>query len=210
MNITPAALRFTEASRPSPSQPLQAARSLEQELAGYRERRFLAMPLAGMLAWVGVGLAGALLAPRWHLLSVFVLTGCIAYLGMGLSKLTGEDFLAKGHKNRFDGLFFLCVGQALLAYAIAIPVALKDPSSAVFTVGMLTGFMWLPCAWLMGHWVAAVHAVARTLLIMAAWLLWPSQGMVLVPLIVVAMYVFTIAILELRWRGLVQAAASRA
>ncbi len=207
MHTTAAALRFTAATRQGAPTPPVAERSLDEELALYRQRRFLAMPLAGMLAWVGVGVAGALLAPRWHLLSVFVLTGCIAYLGMALSKLTGEDFLAKGHKNRLDGLFFLCMGQALLAYAIAIPVALKDPSSAVFTVGMLTGFMWLPCAWLMRHWVAAVHAVVRTLLIMAAWLLWPSQGMVLVPLIVVGLYVFTIATLELRWRGLLRAAA---
>jgi hypothetical protein len=176
--------------------------TLDQELANYRQRRFLAMPLAGSLAWAGVLAAGLLLHARWHLLVVFVLTGCIAYMGMGLSKLTGEDFLAKKNKNRFDMLFMLCVGQALLAYAIAVPVALKDPSSAVFTVGMLTGFMWLPCAWIMNHWIAAFHAVARTLLILAAWLLMPSQGMLIVPLIVLAMYAVTIFTLERRWHGL--------
>jgi hypothetical protein len=67
---------------------------------------------------------------------------------------------------------------------------------------MLTGFMWLPCAWLIGHWVGAFHAIARTLLILAAWLLAPDQGMVWVPLIVLAMYAITIAMLERRWRGL--------
>jgi hypothetical protein len=176
--------------------------TIDQELQQYRHRRFLAMPLAGTLAWAGVLLGGLLLEARWHLLLVFVLTGGIAYLGMGLSKLTGEDFLAKKNKNRFDGLFMLCVGQALLAYAIAIPVALKDPSSAVFTVGMLTGFMWLPCAWVIGHKVCAFHAVARTLLILAAWLLAPTQGMLWVPLIVLAMYGITITVLERRWQGL--------
>ena len=132
-----------------------------------------------------------------------MLTGCIAYLGMGLSKLTGEDFLAKERpKNRFDALFMLCVGQALLAYAIAIPVAFKDPASAPYTVAMLTGFMWLPCAWLMGHWIAAFHAVARTLLLLAAWLLAPQQGYLWAPVIVLAMYGLTIAVLEKRWAGL--------
>lgn len=175
--------------------------TLDQELAAFRNRRFLAMPLAGSIAWLGVLAAGQLLDARWHLLSVYMLTGFIAYLGMGISKLTGEDFLAKKNKNRFDGLFFLFVGQALLAYAIAIPFALKDPSSAVFAVGMLTGFMWLPCAWLIGHKVCAVHAIARTLAILAAWLLAPTQGMVWVPLIVLASYGFTIPVLERRWQG---------
>lgn len=177
------------------------ALTLDQELAAFRQRRFLAMPLAGSVAWALVGLAGLALDPRWHLLAVFVLTGCIAYLGMGLSKLTGEDFMAKRHRNRFDALFMLSVGQALLAYAIAIPVAVARPDTAVFTVGMLTGFMWLPCAWLMGHWIAAFHAVARTLLILLAWWWAPTQGMVWVPLIVLAMYGITIVTLERRWRA---------
>lgn len=177
--------------------------TLDQQLAAFRHRRFLAMPLAGSIAWLAVLVAGQLLAPRWHLLSVYVATGFIVYLGMGISKLTGEDFMKKDKaKNRFDALFMLCVGQALLAYAIALPFAFVQPQSAVFTVGMLTGFMWLPCAWLMGHWIAAFHAVARTLLILGAWLLWPEQGMVTVPLIVLGLYAISIATLERRWSNL--------
>lgn len=176
--------------------------SLDQEFARFRARRFLAMPLAGSLAWLLVLAAGQWLDARWHLLAVYGLTGCIAYLGMGLSKLTGEDFMAQQNRNRVTSLFMLCVGQALLAYAIAIPMAIQDPRSVVFTVGMLTGFMWLPCAWLIGHWVCAFHAIARTLLILAVWLIAPSQGMVLVPLIVLAMYAITILTLERRWRAL--------
>jgi hypothetical protein len=177
--------------------------SLDQDFASFRARRFLAMPLAGTIAWLLVGVAGQVLDARWHLLTVYVATGLIAYLGMGLSKLTGEDFMAKDkRKNRFNGLFMLCVGQALLAYAIAIPAAIADPKSAVFTVGMLTGFMWLPCAWLIGHWVCAFHAIARTLLILAAWLIAPTQGMVWVPLIVLGCYAVTIFLLERRWSAL--------
>lgn len=175
-------------------------RPLDQELAAFRQRRFLAMPLAGSIAWALVAVAGQLLDTRWHLLSVFVATGLIVYLGIGLSSLTGEHFLRRDtQRNRFNGLFMLCMGQALLTYAIAIPVAIADPRSAVFTVGMLTGFMWLPCAWLIGHWVAAVHAIARTGLILAAWLIAPDQGMVWVPVIVLAMYAMTIVALERRW-----------
>jgi hypothetical protein len=78
-------------------------------------------------------------------------------------------------------------------------MAAVRPESAVFTVGMLTGFMWLPCAWLMDHWVPAFHAVARTLLILLAWWLAPGQGMVWVPVTVLSMYAVSIVALERRW-----------
>lgn len=84
---------------------------------------------------------------------IYIATGSIVYLGMGLSKLTGEDFLDKSKpKNTFDGLFFHCVAASLLGWGIAIPLALADPTA--------------------------------------------------LPLGVVAMYLLTIPVLELRWRRL--------
>ncbi|MBB5204710.1 hypothetical protein HNQ51_002024 [Inhella inkyongensis] len=174
--------------------------SLDQQLQAFKNRRFLAMPLAGTLAWALILVAGQVLAPRWHLLTTYLLTGCIAYLGMGLSKLTGEDFMAKENRgNRFSVLFMLCMGQALLAFAIAIPFAIIEPRSAVFMVGMLAGFMWLPITGLIGHWIGAAHAIGRTVMILAAWFLVPDQGMVVVPLIVLGWYALTIPVLERRW-----------
>lgn len=183
--------------------------SLDQQLQQFRQRRFLAMPLAGTIAWVLILLAGQLLAPRWHVLASYVLTGCIAYLGMGLSKLTGEDFMASANRaNPFSKLFMLSMAQALLAFAIALPFALVRPESAVFMVGMLAGFMWLPMSWLIGHWIGAAHAIGRTLMILLAWFLAPDQGMVWVPLIILAWYALTIALLEKRWAGLRPAQAA--
>ncbi len=177
------------------------ARSLDQELDELRHRRMLAMPMAGSLAWLAVLIGGLLLDPRWHLLLVFVATGCIAYLGMGLSKLTGENFMDK-HKprNRFDMLFLMCVGQAALAYALVIPLALVLPHSVPYTVGMLTGFMWLPFAWIHGHPIGAIHAVLRTLALLLAWWLAPTQGMLWAPLIVLASYGCTVPVMERVWR----------
>jgi hypothetical protein len=45
-------------------------------------------------------------------------TGFIAYLGIMLSRFTGENFLDKNKpQNVFDSLFFHCVATALLVYA---------------------------------------------------------------------------------------------
>lgn len=183
--------------------------TLDQQLQAFRARRFLAMPLAGTLAWALIALAGQVLDARWHLLTTYLLTGCIDYLGMGLSKLTGEDFMAKENRgNAFSVLFMLSMGQALLAFAIAIPFAMVKPQSAVFTVGMLAGFMWLPMSGLIGHWIGAAHAIGRTLMILAAWIWVPDQGMVWVPAIVLAWYALTIAVLERRWHLRQQTAAA--
>ncbi|KQW45590.1 MULTISPECIES: hypothetical protein [unclassified Roseateles] len=176
--------------------------TLDQELALFRQRRFLAMPLAGTLAWGAVAIAGTLLPPQAAYMALFICTGCIVYLGMALSKLTGENFMDKSRpKNRFDSLFMTGVAQAVLVYAIALPFYALDRSSLPLTVGILTGLMWLPFGWIIGSWVPAAHTVVRTVAILAVWLAFPAQRMVLVPLVIIAAYLPTMWWLERRWRG---------
>ena len=60
--------------------------------------------------------------------------------------------------------------------------------------------MWLPLSVLIQHWVGVFHAVVRTVLCTLAWIMYPEHSFVLQPVIVVAMYVVSIAALELRWK----------
>lgn len=118
--------------------PQQLARSLDEQRAEYARRRGLAMPLAGMIVWALIGIAGAFLPAILAVWSLFIGAGFIAYLGILLSRLTGENFLDKTKpKNVFDGLFFYCVAMALLVYAIAIPFFRVDYTSLPLTVGFL-------------------------------------------------------------------------
>jgi hypothetical protein len=127
----------------------------------------------------------------------------IVWLGMGLSRLTGENFLDKTRpKNAFDSLFFATVAMALLAWAIAIPFFRADPTSLPLSVGILSGMMWLPLSWTIRHWIGGFHAIARTALILFAHYAWPDHRFVAVPLAIVAIYAVTIVVLELRWRAL--------
>ena len=178
-----------------------SSQTLEEQLIDYRRRRLLAMPLAGTIAWAVVAI-GAVLAPRYAFLILFAATGSIAYLGMAISKLTGEDFLDKSRpKNAFDGLFFHSVGMAVLVYSIAIPFFMVQPSSLPMSVGILTGLMWVPMSWMLQHWIGIGHAVGRTAGILAVHYAFPEQRFVLVPLVVIAAYVVTIVVLEQRWRA---------
>ena len=178
-----------------------SSRTLEAQLIEFRQRRLLAMPLAGTIAWSVVAI-GAALAPGYAFLILFAATGSIAYLGIGLSKLTGEDFLDKSRpKNVFDSLFFHTAGMAILVYSIAIPFFLVQPSSLPMSVGILTGLMWVPMSWTLQHWIGIAHAVARIVAILVVHYAFPTQRYLFVPLVIVAVYLVTIAVLEQRWRA---------
>ncbi|MGH9594466.1 MAG: DUF7010 family protein, partial [Bryobacteraceae bacterium] len=111
-------------------------------------------------------------------------------------------------KSAFDSLFLHCVAMALFVYAIAIPFFRADYTSLPLTVGILAGLMWIPLSWIIQHWVGIFHAVARTVLVTAAWYLAPHRRFVVIPAVIVAVYAVTIVILEQRWRAVNSTAAA--
>lgn len=179
------------------------ARSLEIQREEFRRRRFMAMPLAGTLIWAAIGIGSLFVGPFGKNMLIYIGTGCIVYLGMFLSTLTGENMMAKNKpKNVFDNLFLLGALMAILVYAIAIPFALVEPTSLPMTVGILTGLMWVPFGWIIQHWIGLAHTLVRTGLLVIAWYLFPAERYVLIPALIVAVYLVTIVILERNWRAL--------
>ncbi|HUI74669.1 MAG TPA: hypothetical protein VLX32_06970 [Candidatus Acidoferrum sp.] len=161
----------------------------------------MAMTLAGLIAWTVVGIGGATLPAILEVWLLFIVTGSIAYLGMTISRFTGENFLDRTRPmNAFDALFLHTVAMCLLVYAIAIPFFLKDYTSLPLTVGILSGLMWVPLSWIIQHWIGLFHGIARTLLIVAAWYLFPHARFVAIPAVIAGVYLITIFVLEQRWR----------
>ena len=179
------------------------SRTLDEQRQEYSQRRFLAMPLAGTIAWIIIGVSSFFLADKQLVWVTFIATGCIAYLGMFISKFTGENFLDKNKpKNTFDSLFMHTVVQALFVYAIAIPFFLIDYSSLPLTVGILTGLMWVPLSWVIKHKIGIIHTALRTVLIVGLWYLLPEQRFLAIPCAVILVYLITIYVLEKRWHRL--------
>lgn len=180
--------------------------SLDQQLHDFRQRRFLATPLAGTLVWLVLIFTGLFCNAKAQVLAVFIGTGSIVYLALLLSRFTGEHirFQTKQHRNFFDTLFLSAVGMSFLVYAIALPYFMQNFRALPFAVAVLTGLMWLPMSVLIQHWIGLLHAVIRTVLCTAAWILYPEHSFVLQPVIVVAIYAFTIVVLERRWQRLQQ------
>jgi hypothetical protein len=174
---------------------------LDDQHAAFLRSPFLAMPIAGTIAWTAIGVAGATLPLEWAAWAVFIGTGCIFYLGLAVARLTGEDLLGRNTKgNFFDRVFLSTVAMAALVYSIAIPFFLIEPASLPLSVGILAGLMWLPFSALVGHWVGYFHGGTRTVLILAAWYVFPDARtrFTLIPAIVVVVYLITIAILVRR------------
>ncbi len=172
------------------------SRSLDEQRAEFANRPLIATPIAGMIAWTIVGVAGYLLPTRQAALVLFIATGMIVYLGMFISRFTGENFMDRSKPmNSFDVLFLYTCGMSFLVFAIAIPFFLENRSSLPMAVGVLTGLMWVPISWIIRHWIGVVHAVVRTVAVVAAWYVWPAQRFVVIPAVIVALYAAAIWVL---------------
>ena len=174
-------------------------RTLDQQRIEFANSSFLATPLAGLIAWTVTGIAGLFLPIQYVIWTLFIATGSIVYLGMFISKFTGENFLDKKKpKNEFDQLFMFTVVQALLVYSIALPFFIVDYSSLPLTVGILTGLMWMPFSWIIKHWVGIFHAITRTSVVLVLWYALPEHRFVTIPFAIVIIYIITIYILMKR------------
>jgi hypothetical protein len=174
-------------------------RTLEIQREEFSSRPLIATPIAGAIAWSVVGIAGALLPTKPASLVLFVATGMIVYLAMFISKITGEHFLDRSKpKNTFDALFFYTVAMSVLVYAIAIPFYLIDNTSLPLSVGVMSGTMWLPITWIIRHWIGIAHALARTIVVVALWYMFPEHRFTAIPLGIVALYICAIVVLVRR------------
>src|SRR5699024_5060554 len=159
----------------------------------FKQKKLLASPIAGLIAWTIVAISALLFSDNITVWVLFIATGSIVYLAMGSSKLTGENYLDKNKtKKTFDNLFFLPVAQAVLVYSIAIPFFLEDYTSLPLTVGILTGLMWVPLSWIIDHWVGLFHSITRTVLILFLWYLFPSDRFITIPIAIVLIYIISI------------------
>lgn len=180
---------------------METSTTLEEFRADFCRHRFLAMPLAGTIAWSIVGIGSLWLNAFQSSMLLFAAVGGIVYLAMLLGKFTGEN-LSAGFGNPFDRLFFAGTFQAWLTLAIVIPFFMTDYRSLTLGMGIMTSLMWVTFSWIVQSPVGYLHCVVRIVLILAVWYLFPEHHFQAVPVVVVATYLVTIAALERRWRKL--------
>ena len=182
--------------------PSTLPRTLDEQRVEFARNRFLAMPIAGTIAWAIIGVAGAFLPVGLAAWTLFICTGMIFGLGLLVARFLGEDLLGKTRMdNEFDRLFMLTLVMAWLVFAIAIPFFMIETTSLPLSVGILAGLMWVPFSWMIQHWVGLFHGVARTVLVTAAWYVFPQRRFVAIPVVIVVIYLITIYVLARRPRA---------
>ena len=70
-------------------------RTLESQRLEFSNRKFLATPISGLIAWLLVGISGLIFPDGITVWVLFIATGGIVYLALFISKFTGENFLDK-------------------------------------------------------------------------------------------------------------------
>ena len=82
-------------------------RTLEEQKEEFKQKKLLASPIAGLIAWSIVAVSGLFFPDQTTVWVLFIAIGSIVYLAMAISRFTGENYLDKSKpKNTFDNLFF--------------------------------------------------------------------------------------------------------
>jgi ethanolamine transporter EutH len=173
-------------------------RTLSELRAEFGRSRFLALPIAGAVAWAAAGALGAILPERQAAFALFFCLPAVFPLGILFARFTGEDLFGTKSHNELDSLFMSGLLMANLVWAIAIPFWMIEPSSLPLSAGILAGLMWIPFSWIIQHWVGVFHSVTRTVGVAAAWFLFPDHRFVVIPGVIVVVYLISIVALARR------------
>ena len=73
--------------------------TLEAQRAEFANNPFLAMPIAGTIAWTVIGVGGAFLPVGLAAWVLFIGTGSIFGLGLLVARVLGEDLLGKSRPS---------------------------------------------------------------------------------------------------------------
>ncbi len=165
----------------------------------FARKRHIAIPIAGAICWAVAGAFGAIFPVRFAPMAMFICVGMIFPLGLLVGRFVHEDMMARG--NELDGLLFKSVMAASLFWAVAVPFFSVDHSSLPLTLGIIFGIPWMILGWIIRHWIGSFHAIARTVLIVVAWFLFPEYRFVAIPGIIVVIYLISIFVLATRTIG---------
>lgn len=173
--------------------------TLSELRASFGRSRMLSMPIAGAIAWSAAGVFGAILRDADSAsIALFLCMPAVFPLALLISRFMGEDLFGSQNRNELDQLFGFGILMSILVWGIAIPFWMIEPSSLPLSGGILAGLMWVPLSWILQHWVGLFHAVTRTILVVAAWFLFPDHRFIAIPALIVIVYLISIVVLVTR------------
>lgn len=172
--------------------------TFEQTRADFerRAKRSLSLPIAGMIVWAVVGLLGVVLPQRLAIYALLFGTGVIFPLAMAIAAARGEQLLS--NTNPFAKLMGACVLMVNLLWALHIPLVIRAPIFVPLSIGIALGLHWVVYSWIIRHPVGYVHAIFRTVAILAAWWVFQNNVVTACAVAVVVAYGYAIYVMARR------------
>lgn len=158
-----------------------------------------ALPLAGLIYWAVLGVAGARAdVATWTTIAFFG-SGLIFPLGLALARPTRSKPM---EKSVFGGATFAGLLAAMMTWPMIFAGAAADPTLSPLFLAIGMSLHWPIIGWSYGRiGLFTAHALGRVAGCTAVFVLYPDQRFVLIPAVVVAAYAFSfVAILATRGR----------
>jgi hypothetical protein len=149
--------------------------SLASLHANFRATSTPSMPIAGIIFWTVVTIAGRLLTPQQVAYVVGFGSGAIFPLALLIDKVRGGQTVQAGNDNPLLGMFLQNLALVVLLWPFVIIAAIvaRNPSLIVLGGAILMGIIWIPYGWAADDPVGMQHAIARCVLSYAAFLYAP-------------------------------------
>jgi hypothetical protein len=133
------------------------------------------MPLAGIVFWTVVAIAGRVLPSAQVAYVVGFGSGAIFPLALLIDKVSGRQTVQAGNDNPLLGMFLQNLGLVVLLWPFVIIAAVVagNPLLVVLGGAILMGIIWIPYGWAADDPVGLQHAIARCVLSYAAFVFAP-------------------------------------
>jgi hypothetical protein len=172
-------------------------RSLAQLQADFRAGSTTAMPIAGLIAWAGLGIAAAFLPERTTATLSLYIMAVILPVALLIERARGRS-LFSGSDNPLTRLFLL--GNVMVA--LTIPLAVigargGQPLLVLLGMAILAGIVWIPYGWAADDRSGTFHAVGRGIGCYLAYGLCPAPWTAsAICGVVVAAYVYSLSVMR--------------
>ena len=151
---------------------------------------FFAFPLAGAIVWLAVGVVSLIVSKAVGVYVLLFATGAIFPLALAIAGITKQRVFQRG--NLFGSLMGLAVLMVNLLWAFHFVLLTRLSDLVPLSVALALGIHWIVFGWIIQSPIGVIHAIGRSLLCTAAFLLFPSRGLCAVSFTVVFCYAVTI------------------
>ncbi len=152
--------------------------------------RSVSMPIAGAFIWASIALLSTLLNENIAIYVLLFATGTIFPVALVIAKFRNENLVSS--PNPFAKLMGLCIIMVNLLWVVHIPLLLNVPEFVPLSLGVALGLHWVVYSWIVQHPVGLIHAVLRSILIVAVWYLFPSNRLFAISSAIVLVYLVSI------------------